>query len=194
MNAMRGTNDFLIMIFNRPVPSSQFSGIDRFFSCSWRRKWQPTPVFLPGESYGQRSLVGYSPWGRKESDTPERLHFHFSCSWRGAADHMALVSVSLPPINWFQSPTPCFLSCHSSCLPDLPKYSKYEEPVSISCKPKLQFLDTIFHSPKRIKIQTFFMKTQLLPRKQILATEEKELNILLAKFNFKNLKFLWRNV
>jgi len=35
----------------------------------WRRKWQPTPVFLPGKSHGQRSLVGYSPWGRKESDT-----------------------------------------------------------------------------------------------------------------------------
>ena len=37
----------------------------------WRRKWQPTPVFLPGESRGQRSLVGYSPWGHKESDTTE---------------------------------------------------------------------------------------------------------------------------
>ena len=31
----------------------------------WRRKWQPTPVFLPGESYGQKSVVGYSPWGHK---------------------------------------------------------------------------------------------------------------------------------
>ena len=41
----------------------------------WRRKWQPTPVFLPGESHGRRSLVGYSPRGRKESDTTERLHF-----------------------------------------------------------------------------------------------------------------------
>ena len=40
----------------------------------WRRKWQPTPVFLPGESHGQRSLVGYSPWDRKESDMTERLH------------------------------------------------------------------------------------------------------------------------
>ena len=39
----------------------------------WRRTWQPTPVFLPGESYGQRSLAGYSPQGRKESDTTERL-------------------------------------------------------------------------------------------------------------------------
>ena len=35
----------------------------------WRRAWQPTPVFLPRESHGQRSLVGYSPWGHKESDT-----------------------------------------------------------------------------------------------------------------------------
>ena len=37
----------------------------------WRRKWQPTPVFLPRESHGQRSLAGYSPRGRKESDTTE---------------------------------------------------------------------------------------------------------------------------
>ena len=39
----------------------------------WRRKWQPTPVFLPGEFHGQRSLVGYSPWGHKESDITEWL-------------------------------------------------------------------------------------------------------------------------
>ena len=38
-----------------------------------RRKWQLSPVFLPVESHGQRSLVGYSPWGRKESDTTEQL-------------------------------------------------------------------------------------------------------------------------
>ena len=37
----------------------------------WRRKLQPTPVFLPGKSHGQRNLVGYSPWGHKESDTTE---------------------------------------------------------------------------------------------------------------------------
>ena len=37
----------------------------------WRRAWQPTPVFLPGESRGQRSLVGYSPWGHTELDTTE---------------------------------------------------------------------------------------------------------------------------
>ena len=37
----------------------------------WSRAWQPTPVFLPGDSHGQRSLAGYSPWGCKESDTAE---------------------------------------------------------------------------------------------------------------------------
>ena len=42
----------------------------------WRRKWQPTPVFVPGEFHGQRSLAGYSPWGRKELDTAERLSLH----------------------------------------------------------------------------------------------------------------------
>ena len=43
----------------------------------WGRKWQPTPVPLPGKSPGQGSLVSYSPWGRKELDTIERLHFPF---------------------------------------------------------------------------------------------------------------------
>ena len=41
----------------------------------WRRKWQPTAVFLPGKFHGLRSLVGYSPWGQKESDTTQWLHF-----------------------------------------------------------------------------------------------------------------------
>ena len=38
---------------------------------------EPTPVFLPGKSHGWRSLVGYSPWGHKESDTTELLHFYY---------------------------------------------------------------------------------------------------------------------
>ena len=49
----------------------------------WRRQWHPTPVLLPGKSHGWRSLVGCSPWGREESDTTERLHFHFSLSCIG---------------------------------------------------------------------------------------------------------------
>ena len=64
----------------------------------WRRKWQPTPVLLPGESHRWRSLVGYSLWGHKESETTEQLHFtHFThfilYHWRG---------------KW--QPTPVFLS------------------------------------------------------------------------------------
>ena len=47
---------------------------------SWRRKWQPTPVFLPEKSHGWRSLVDYSPWGCRESDTTERLHFTYLSS------------------------------------------------------------------------------------------------------------------
>ena len=43
---------------------------------SWNRKWQPTSVFLPGKFHGQRSLVGYSPWGRKKADTTEWLSTH----------------------------------------------------------------------------------------------------------------------
>ena len=39
----------------------------------WRRDWLPTPVFLPGEFHGQRSLVGYSPWGGKEPDMTKQL-------------------------------------------------------------------------------------------------------------------------
>ena len=48
--------------------------------CVWRRKWQPTPMFLPGESQGWGNLVGCCLWGRTESDMTKRLHFHFHCT------------------------------------------------------------------------------------------------------------------
>ena len=51
-----------------------------------RRQWHPPPVLLPGKSHGRRSLVGCSPRGRKESDTTERLHFHFSLSCIGGGN------------------------------------------------------------------------------------------------------------
>ena len=49
----------------------------------WRRQWQLNPILLPGKSHGRRSLVDYSPWGLKEWNTTERLHFHFSLSCTG---------------------------------------------------------------------------------------------------------------
>ena len=42
----------------------------------WRRKWQPTPLFFPGKSHGQRSLMSHSPWGHKELNTTEQAHTH----------------------------------------------------------------------------------------------------------------------
>ena len=83
----------------------------------WRRKWQPTPVFLPGKSHGRRSLVSYCPWGRKESDTTEQLHFtshkdfdivnkvevdvflELSCFFDDPKDVGNLISGSLPFLN-----------------------------------------------------------------------------------------------
>ena len=66
-------------------------------------KWQPTPVLLAGESYGGRSLLGYSPWGHKESDTTERLTYIHR-----------LVIAFLPRnkhllISWLQSPSAVIL-------------------------------------------------------------------------------------
>ena len=51
----------------------------------WRRDWRPTPVFLPGEFHGQRSLVGYSSWGHKDLDMTEglTLSLHIHISWTG---------------------------------------------------------------------------------------------------------------
>ena len=72
---------------------------------TWRRKWQSTPVLLPGKSHGQRSLVGYSPWGHKESDTTERLHlhFHFQCPQleKGMATHSRILAWRIP---WTEEP------------------------------------------------------------------------------------------
>ena len=59
------------------------TAVSLFTFMHWRRKWLPTPVFLPGESQGRGSLVGCRLWGRIESDTTERLHFHFSLSYIG---------------------------------------------------------------------------------------------------------------
>ena len=67
------------------------------------REWQPAPVFLPGESHGQKSLVGYSPWGRKESATTEATeHAH---------RQVCLSSSSSP-----SSHHPCFLGCRLCCV------------------------------------------------------------------------------
>ena len=58
---------------NKPTSLTSFASAGGYFT-TWRRQWQPTLVFLLGEFHGQRSLAGYSPWGRKESDMTSNCH------------------------------------------------------------------------------------------------------------------------
>ena len=61
----------------------RFSGTDCWYDWfpSWRRKWRPTPLSLPGESHVQRSIAGYSPWGLKQSDTTEVTYHAHIYAW-----------------------------------------------------------------------------------------------------------------
>ena len=72
------TSCFLVAHSVKSLPVMQDTRVQ---SLSWedplRRDWHPTPVFLPGESHGQRSLVGFSPWSHRESDATERLTLCF---------------------------------------------------------------------------------------------------------------------
>ena len=66
-------------VYNRQtvkrLPAMRETGVRSLgWEDAWRRKWQPTPVLLPRKFHGWRILVGYSPWGHKESDTTERIH------------------------------------------------------------------------------------------------------------------------
>ena len=71
--------DCLVVQTVKSLPAMQETQVQSLsWDDPWRKKWHPTPVFLPGKSLGQRSLVGCSPWGPKESHTTEQLHFHFS--------------------------------------------------------------------------------------------------------------------
>ena len=73
-----------------------------------RRQWHPTPVLLHGKSHGRRSLVGCSPWGCKESNTTERLHFHFllSCIGEGNGNPLqcsCLVNPKDGRVKWLRN-------------------------------------------------------------------------------------------
>ena len=75
-------------------------------------------VFLPGEYHGQRSLAGYSPWGSKESDTAEQLHFHFhSASWasQGVNNTFAMQETWIWSLGW-EDPLEKEMAIHSSTI------------------------------------------------------------------------------
>ena len=106
----------------------------RYYPIVWRRKWQPTPVLLPGKSHGWRSLVVYSPWGRKELDTTERHHFHFSLScieegngnplqcsclenprdWGACWAAIYGVAQSRTQLKWLSSSSPLSVTCFAN--------------------------------------------------------------------------------
>ena len=70
----RGASQVVLVVKNSPANADRRKrhGFDPWMGkIPWRRAWQPTVVFLPGELHGQRSLVGHSPWGCKESDITE---------------------------------------------------------------------------------------------------------------------------
>ena len=70
----RGASQVVLVVKNSPANADRRKrhGFDPWMGkIPWRRAWQPTVVFLPGELHGQRSLVGHSPWGCKESDMTE---------------------------------------------------------------------------------------------------------------------------
>ena len=75
---------------SRTVGYDLATSLSLFTFLHWRRKWQPTPVFLPGESQGRGSLVGCCLWNCTESDMTERLHFHFSLSCIGEGNGNSL--------------------------------------------------------------------------------------------------------
>ena len=67
------------MVNNPPANEGDTSFDPWVKKIPWSRKWQPTPVVLSGKFHGQTSLVSYSPWGHKESDTSEQLSMHCFC-------------------------------------------------------------------------------------------------------------------
>ena len=90
----------------------------------WRRKLQPTPVFLSGKSHGQGRLVGYSPWGCKESDTTERLSFSFTWTTQRLTQIYPAVS---PLCLGFLHSHGCNQLLATQCCSVLPKEARRQE-------------------------------------------------------------------
>ena len=86
----------------------------------WRRAWKPTPIFLPGESHGQRSLVGCSPWGPKQPDTTQQLSTHAGkmCAFVGLCCYLSFLELILTS----SAPTSLYIWPVSSCF--LPLYTE----------------------------------------------------------------------
>ena len=87
---LEGTNTALTLILDFQPPEPCYN---RFLVL---KPSSVCPVLLPGKSHGQRSLVGCSPWGHEESDTTERLHFHFHALEKEMATHSCVLAWRIP--------------------------------------------------------------------------------------------------
>ena len=83
-SSILGASQVVLVVKNSPVNAGYIRDVGLIPGLGrspWRRAQQPTSVFLNGEFHGQRSLVGYSPWGHKESDTTDQLTISLSLSY-----------------------------------------------------------------------------------------------------------------
>ena len=110
----------------------------------WRREWQPTPVFLPGKSHGQKSLVGYSSWGCKELDRTEQL----TQSTNSVVLTICYSSNRKPIHRWTQS-------IYCWCIVDLSRV--HEQPFRLHCfyqPPKFHHTFTLSATPDLLSVST----------------------------------------
>ena len=112
----------------------------------WRTKWQPTPVFLPGESHGQRSLAGYIPWGCIELDTTDQLN-HPQCYGEGKpGGETYCVAVGRESVK-----APCcnevIYSRFSSSSGSAPSPRVESSPRALSLVQKITLRDAFFQRP-----------------------------------------------
>ena len=94
------------MLKKLPASAGRDVGSIRQWGRSPGRERQPTPVFLPGKSHGQRSLAGYSPWGHKESDMMSNSYTKITVT--NHSTNMFLTPSFVPSVNW------CWNSAHSN--------------------------------------------------------------------------------
>ena len=139
-----------------------------------RRQWQPTPVLLHGKFYGQRNLVGCSPWGRWELDMAEQLHSHFSlsCIGEGNGNPLQCSCLENPRDRGASWAAVCGVSQSRIWLKRLSSRKEGEEPNSVSffrtldCFSPLNSIngsiDTAFHWTIICQTRIVSFKTQIL--------------------------------
>ena len=133
------------------------SGRLKTWESPWRTEWLPIPVFLPGEFHGQKSLVGYSPWGCKESDAAERLtlctlfsiglfvpqgrfgivwtQFELSkVEWGGCFRHLGQMLLNLPQCIRQRPTPPTPAPAQRIILPQMQILPRLRNPGSVSLK------------------------------------------------------------